>query len=507
MPLPHPRLARRAALSALALALGCTSTVNPATGRREVMLMSTDDEQRIDEEATAEIEANVGLVSDPELNRYVESVGRALVVNSPRQDVPYSFQIVEMDEPNAFALPGGHIFVSRGLLLLANSEAELAYVLGHEMGHVAARHTAQRDAHMKTLGLATLLGDLLSGSEQELHPNETLGGDPIARYARTQERQADAIGEQIASQSGFDLSGMVRFLTALDNYTKLTQGFSMPQTYSSTHPATRERMAEAAARAQTESWKASPGGHVLPFEDARNDYLDKIDGMAVSRPASEGVFFEDRFLHADLGFSLRFPYGWTTSNEPARVMAVAPKRDGVVLLELQGPGGDPIAAAREYAEQEGLALDRGTPLHIGELPAFRAVAILPTSFGAINAEITWVAYDGRVYRLLGGMRSGQLTKYQGLFRKFAQSFHPLTAEEAASIEELRLRSVRAEPGETLTALSERTGNQWDLTYTSVVNGVFAHDSLAPGQRIKIAVKERYQASEAHTPPAEAASAR
>jgi predicted Zn-dependent protease len=296
---------------------------------------------------------------------------------------------------------------------------------------------------------------------------------------------------------------MARFLTALDNYTKLTQGFSMPQTYFATHPATRERMAEAAARAQTESWKSNAGGHVLPFADARDEYLDQIEGMSVTRPASEGVFVDDRFLHADLGFSLRFPYGWTTSNEPARVMAVAPKRDGVVLLELQGTGSDPIAAAREYAEHEGLLLERGTPLHIGELPAFRAIAILPTSFGAINAEITWVAFDGRVYRLLGGMRSGQLTKYQGLFRKFAQSFRPLTAEEAASVEELRLRTARAEPGETLAALSERTGNQWDLTFTSVVNGVFAHDSLAPGQRIKIAVKEPYQPR----PPAESASSR
>jgi predicted Zn-dependent protease len=492
MPLLHARLARRAAL--LVVALGCTSSVNPATGRREVVLMSAEDEQNIDQEATAEIEANVGLVSDPALNRYLASVGRELAVHSPRQDVPYSFQIVEMDEPNAFALPGGHIFVSRGLLVLANSEAEIAHVLGHEIGHVAARHSAARDAHMKTLGIATLLGDLLSGSEQELHPSETLGGDPIARYARTQERQADAIGLQIATESGIDPSGMARFLTALDNYTKLTQGFSMPQTYFATHPATRERMAEAAARAQTEAWKSNAGGHVLPFEDARNAYLDKIDGMSVTRPASEGVFVDDRFLHADLGFSLRFPYGWTTSNEPARVMAVAPKRDGVVLLELQGPGSDPIAAAREYAEQEGLPLERGTPLHIGELPAFRALAILPTSFGAINAEITWVAYEGRVYRLLGGMRSGQLTKYQGLFRKFAQSFRPLTAEEAASVEDLRLRSARAEPGETLAELSERTGNQWDLTFTSVVNGVFAHDALAPGQRIKIAVKEAYQPS-------------
>src|SRR5262249_20856117 len=132
------------------------------------------------------------------------------------------------------------------------------------------------------------------------------------------------------------------------------------------------------------------------------------------------------------------------------------------------------------------------PLHIGDLPAFRALAIVPTSFGALNAEITWISFDNRIYRLLGGLRGGQITKYQGIFRKFAQSFRPITPEELASIEELRVRSARAEPGETLTQLSERTHNQWDLTFTSVANGVFAHEALAPGQRIKIAVKEHYQ---------------
>src|SRR4030095_8415264 len=127
-------------------------------------------------DATQEIEANVGIAADPALNRYVQSVGKALAAHSPRQDVNYTFQIVEMDEPNAFALPGGHIFVSRGLLLLANTEAELAYVLGHEIGHVAARHAAKLDAHVKTLGIATLLGDILSGSrEEEDHASETAG--------------------------------------------------------------------------------------------------------------------------------------------------------------------------------------------------------------------------------------------------------------------------------------------------------------------------------------------
>jgi predicted Zn-dependent protease len=173
-------------------------------------------------------------------------------------------------------------------------------------------------------------------------------------------------------------------------------------------------------------------------------------------------------------------------------MAIAPKHDGVVLLELQGAGSDPIAAAREYAEHEALPLEHGAPLYVGDLPGFRAVAIVPTAFGALHAEITWVAFENRIYRLLGGVRGAQLSKYQGIFRKFAQSFRRITPEELASIQEKHLRSARALPGETLAQLSARTHNEWDLTFTSVANGVFAHEALAPGQRIKIAVKEPYQ---------------
>ena len=492
MPRPRPALCALAAV----LALGCSTSVNPATGRREVVLMTPEDEQRIDEQAVREVEANPGIVSDPELTAYVEQVGSRLAVESPRRDLEYHFQIVEMDEPNAFALPGGHVFVSRGLLVLANTESELAHVLGHEIGHVAARHSAKIQAHASTLGLATLLGNLMSGGAEEVHESERMSGDPIARYARAQERQADQLGQDIANRSGVEPGGMARFLTSLDNYTKLSQGFSMPRTYFATHPATRERMAEAAGRAVAEGWKGGSadvalGGRYPSYTEARNAYLDRIDGMAVTRPASEGVIVEDRFLHADLGFSLRFPYGWTIHNEPSRVFALSPKRDGVAILELQGTGSDPVAAAREFAANEGIGLREGTPVRIGELYGFRALATVPAGNAAMNAEMTWVAYEGRIYRLVGGQSGGHPGKYEGLYRKFAQSFRALTPEEASGIEDLRLRSVRARAGETLAALSERVGNQWDLTFTSVVNNVFTHDVLAEGQRIKVAVKEPY----------------
>ena len=494
----RPALLCAASLALLA-AVACNTAVNPATGRREVVLMSPEEEQRVDEEAAREVARSLGIASDSRLAGYVQEVGERLARFSPRVDTDYHFAIVEMDEPNAFALPGGHIYVSRGLLVLANTESELAHVLSHEIAHVAARHAARRDAHMKTLGLATLLSELIGGGTP--HPDDTgehesAGANPYARYARDQERQADRIGQDIAARAGIEPGGMARFLTSLDNYTKLNQGFSMPLLYFATHPATRERMADAAARAQAEAWRLRDGDASPGFpsrEEAREAYLQRIEGMVVHRPASEGVIEENRFLHADLDFGLRFPPGWTPRNGATSVVAVSPKSDApdaLVVLELSGPGTDPQAAARQYAEREGLRLRAGTPLSVGSLPAYRAETVILTP-APVQAEITWIAYGDLVYRLTGAVDGGQLRRYQALFRRFVQSFRPLSDADRASIRELRLRTARALPGETLAQLSERTGNEWDLTFTSVANDLFTHEALDPGQLVKIAVKEPY----------------
>jgi predicted Zn-dependent protease len=470
-------MTRRAATLLLAPALlcagGCQTSINPVTGRRQVVLMSEADERQIDAAIVPQIENSDGLVRDPRLTDYVDELGRALAPHSPRQDVIYDFQIIESTDPNAFALPGGHIFVSRGLLLLANSEAELSNVLGHEIGHVAARHAAQQDAHVKTLGLSTLLSE------------------------RNQEREADRIGQEIALAAGVDPSGMPRFLQKLQNLDKLTRGFSMPQTYLATHPALPERVAEATTNAQVREWRAEfergplAVRSLATLESTRDVYLDRIEGVAVTRPASEGVFQGDRFLHPELNFSLRFPPEWNHVNQASQVVSIAPTRDGVVLLQLHGEGDDPMQTARRYAAREGLRLENPTPLKIGGLPAFRTEAQIETSVGRVDAEITWIAYDGRIYCLIAGMEPGVFRKYQGLFRRFTHSFRPLTAEERASITEDRLRIVEAREGETLGELSERSGNEWDLTYTAIANELFVDDRLIGGQRVKVAVRESY----------------
>lgn len=500
--LRHRRLAS-ALLAWITLLSGCETSVNPATGRREVLLMSEADEREVDAQAAAQIEAQMGLVRNEALAAYVESVGQRVAAHSPRRDVIYSFDIVEMDEPNAFALPGGHIYVSRGLLLVSNSEAELANVLGHEVAHVAARHAARQDAHVKTLGIATVLSDLMSGGSEPLPESERISGHFIARYARNQEREADRIGQEIAVAAGVDPIGMARFLGMLDNLTKLQYGGSAPQGYFASHPAVPERVAEATTEAQMRSWRTA-GRSGTPRDSAllgtdRDAYLDRIEGMVVGRPASEGVFIDDRFLHPDMGFSLHFPPDWRTINESAQVLAIAPLGDGVVMLQLEGPGDDPAAAARSFATDQGLELHRPQDVKINGLPAHRASTLMQSPMGTMAADITWVAFEGSVYRLISGLRSGVPPKYHALFRRFAHSFRPLRELDRERIEERRLRTVTALEGETLEALTRRTGNDWGPLYTAVVNGLFVDDRLRAGHRIKIAVLEPYHPAEAAGP--------
>ncbi|HVH18725.1 MAG TPA: M48 family metalloprotease [Myxococcota bacterium] len=474
----------------------CVHDVNPATGRREVVLMSTQDEQKIDEEQVDEVARRLGIVNDPALASYVDAIGQALAAHSPRRDVDYHFQIIEMDEPNAFAMPGGHIFVSRGLLVVSNSEAELANVIGHEIGHVAARHAAQQDAHIKTLGLSSLLSDLMSGNQSESHANEPLSGNFVLRYARNQEREADRIGLELTTATGVDPSGLGSFLQTLDQLSRLQQGFSMPQTYFSSHPAASERMIETAARAQEHKWRSdrsplrewAPG---RPVATSREAYLAHLDGLAIGRPAAEGVFDGSRFLHAEMGFSQQFPSGWQLLNLSDQVVGISPKRDAVALLQLDSRGDDPAAAAHAYARREGFGLGSEISLQLGGLPAYRARAFLPTSFGRLPAEITWIAYQGMIFRLIAGVQPGTLRSYEGVLRKFSHGFRPMTPEERARITELRLRIAEARPGESLAELSTRAHNEWDPAYTAVVNGLAPAAPVAPGSRIKIAVREPY----------------
>ncbi len=493
--LPFVRVWACLVLGVFPLLFSCAT--NPVTGKRQLILMSQDAEKRIDKEAARQVAEQIGLVEDPALNAYIDELGQALARHSPRQDVRYSFHVVAMDEPNAFALPGGHIYVSRGLLVLSNSEPELANVLGHEIGHVAARHAAQRDTVMKAVNIMTVLGMIgaVVGGATASGTGGPVGNPGLYSYSRQQESEADVIGQDLAVKAGIDPMGMANFLQSLDAHARLEQGYTRRTGYFDTHPAARERAAEAATSAQVRRWTAK-----FSIAKTREAYLERISGLPIGSPASEGVVVDGRFLHADLGFALRFPPGWQIENMRAAVIGVAPRQEAAVMLELQGAGDDPRAAAMAYGEQHDVAFSLAQPVKAAGLDVFRARGLAPTPIGRALADISWIALEGQIFRLTGFAVRGSFGSYEGLFRSFPRSFRKLTEEERGKIDELRLQVVSALEGETLLELNERTANEWGLNQTAVTNQTPPDRLLRAGELIKIANRKPYRPSPAGEPP-------
>ena len=471
---------RLAALLLLGLLLAvpaCTPASRRPSGKKkepEIILQTEAHDERAGARAATAIASQVGVIDDPILSSYVLHLGRRLARHAPQTDFTYRFHIVDQDAPNAFALPGGYIYISRGLLLLANSEDELANVIGHEIVHVARRHAAARQGLIR--GLPAIFQMFFMGQ--------------VASYSRDQEREADSIGQTLAGVAGYDPDGLARFLRNLEFTERLALGFSRMQGYLDSHPATSERVATAGARARTIEWTRQPG--LLPNANA---YLRQLDGLVVGMGASEGVVDRGRFLHADLGFSMRFPDGWDVVNTHSAVGAVSPQRNAQIVLQLQGAGDDARQASLEYLEEpdvQGLRVASEQPILLGDLEAYRIEGSAGTAMGSVGVHLTWIPRGGSIYRITG--ISLRRKSRGGIFANVARSFRPLTPRERRSIHETRLRVVKAMPGESLGELSARTGNSWNLQQTAVSNALFADARLEEGQLVKVAVPQAYSAT-------------
>jgi predicted Zn-dependent protease len=468
---------------------GCAA--NPASGERSVILSSTDEEKQTGAEAAEQVEAELGLVRDPELVAYVQRIGARLAEHSPRQDVSYRFAIADMAETNAFALPGGYIYVSRGLLALANSEAQLANVIGHEIAHVAARHHARQQSRATGVGILSALGTvaaaILGGPEAAQvvgSLGQIAGAGFIASYSREQERESDDLGQRIAAHSGYDPGAMADFLAALGRESQIGQhGAARAPSFLDSHPATPERVGATRSRAATLAVRSSPA-----FAPTREKFLALLEGLMVGPDPAQGMFEGTRFLHADMDLSLRFPSEWRTQNSPARVAGGSPRGDALIALELQGRGDDPRAAAQQFLARQPLRVVRSRPLRVNGLRAFELIGAAQDA----AAHVTWIAYRGSVYRISGLASPTQFRSYEALFANTAGTFRPLTPVERRRFKQRVLTIATAQAGETLEELGRRTGNAWGIEQTAVANGLRPGDPLEAGRRVKIAVEKPYE---------------
>jgi predicted Zn-dependent protease len=241
------------------------------------------------------------------------------------------------------------------------------------------------------------------------------------------------------------------------------------------------------ARADTMPFTRKPG-----VVKDRAEFLELLNGLSIGLSASEGVFRRNRFMHPDLGFTIRFPDGWETRNTHTAVGAVSPRHDAQVVLEFGGSGKDIRGAAEKFIEKsqrEGLRLEGLEEVKIQGLDALRTKGTATTPRGSFHAVVTFIGFDDVIFRIMGLALSRQL---EGVFINTARSFRRITPRQLAQIKETRLRIARAQKGETLVALSSRTGNEWNVNMTAVMNNVHTTQQLEEGYGVKIAVAEVYE---------------
>ena len=408
-----------------------------------------------------------------------------------RPDVSWQFNVTDDIEATAFALPGGYVYVTRGLLALLNSEDELAGVLGHEMAHVLERHAARRAGAATPFALlfgvpagllgavSPVLGGIVEGT------GELASGMVLASYSRDQERDADRRGIVLAAQAGWDPAALASFLYTLEREEALAGHDPNRPGFFATHPATPERVEKvrAAARSQVQA-------SATPIAGTRGTFLRRLEGLVIGDNPAAGVFLGPLFVHPGFDVALEMPAKWKTINTAEAAGAVAPDGDAAVVLSLSGTGDDPTAAAKA----DGLSdaqLKKLQRVRVSSLPAVQLVA--DTRNGR-RAVLTWIAYRQRVFRVTGLARIRDWSRYGSLLDRTGATFRPLVAADRERIVESRLRIRPAGDGETVAEVLARGGGTWSAAQLAVANGTTTNAKLQPGWPVKVPVSQRYDGS-------------
>jgi predicted Zn-dependent protease len=463
-------------VSGLAFLVLAACAVNPATGRRELSLVGEGQEIEMGREGKGQVASSLGLVPDSALQAYVSGLGLRLASLSERPELPWSFQVVDDPVVNAFALPGGFIFVTRGILAHFESEAELVGVLGHEIGHVTAKHSVRQMSRQQLQQIGLGVGMILSEDVRNYGGLLSAGlGLLNLSYSRGDETQADELGVRYMSRGGYDagaLVGVFQMLAAVSG----GEGDRVPQ-WQLTHPYPENR--EAHIREIMASTPVSPGG-----DQGRDRYLDMIQGLIYGENPREGYFKENRFFHPDMAFQLEFPRGWKGVNQRTAVGGMSPDQNAMVVLALADGAEDPASALRTFLAQEGV--QGGSVRQSDEygLPRARALFSAATPDGELRGEVAFVKHGSNVFRIMGFASAGGWAQVAQAVGASLGSFAPVTDATVLGVRPRRIEIVRVPEAMTMEAFARRFPSSAPIDEISRLNRRDAGARIDAGTRLK-----------------------
>lgn len=455
--------------------------VNPVTGKKQIVLMSEAQELAMGQEADPQIIAQYGLYEDKALQDFITQKGKALAAISHRPELDYKFRIVDSEILNAFAVPGGYVYFTRGIMASFNNEAQFTGVLGHEIGHITARHSVvqQRNAMLGQVGL--IAGMVISPKLGEFAQEASQGlGLLFLKFGRDDERQADELGAEYSSKINYDAQQMADFFTTLERNSAQSGNEALPD-FLSSHPNPGSR--NVTVKKLAKEWQTK-----LNLTDPivnRNTYLKRIDGIIYGEDPKQGFVENSAFYHPVLKLQFQIPAGWQHQNSP-QTFQMAPKDGKAMMMLTMAPAKTLQEAASAVLQQNNLTVVESRETTVNGLPAITMVADQQQEQGTLRTLSYLIQYGGNIYALMGISNATDFNTYSQYFSNTMQSFKQLTDASKLNKKPQRVRVKTVKTASTLEQ-AFKTFNVPAKTYEqiAILNGMHLKDKLAAGTMIKV----------------------
>ena len=485
-------------LALAALLSACGSTVqNPVTGQAERSVMSEASEIEEGKKAHGQVLQEYTALKNPKLQAYVNEIGQRLAKQSHRANLVWTFTVLDSPEINAFALPGGYVYITRGIMAYMESEADLAGVIGHEIGHVTARHGAQRATRQQNAGLgvlaASVLGAVLeakgvSGAGQMAsEASQTVAAGYVAKYGREQELQADGLGAEYLSRSNLDPRNMIDVINVLKNQERFAadlaraEGRPAPEQNSwlASHPSNDQRL-------DTITKLAAQYKDTGKYQDeGRARYLQAMEGVAFGESPEQGLSRGRNFYHTDLGFAITALAGWRIQNEADKLTLVNAARDAALVVQMAPPqaGKTHDEIVRNLVKPEQGDMRR---MQLNGLPASHFTGVATQNNQRQPVELTVVSGPGAASYILGysAKDAAAMQRAKGQLLEVEGTFRPLTAADRAAAKAWTIKSTPYPRGgfAELARSSPLANAEKQLR---LINGVYAGGEPKLGQLVKV----------------------
>lgn len=477
------------AATLLLLLISCAR--NPVTGKKQVALISEKQEIAMGQEADPQIIAEFGLYPDSLLQQFIAEKGNQMAAISHRPNIKWTFRVLDSDVINAFAVPGGYVYFTRGILAHMNNEAQFAGVLGHEIGHVTARHSVSQQTK-QVLSQIGLIAVIVAKPELARFAETASQGLQLLylKNSRDAERESDGLGVEYSSKVGYDAKEMAKFFQTLEReMNKATGGQRLPD-FLSTHPNPGDRYVTVTKQAT--DWQAANNKTNMTIN--RDSYLQRLQGIVYGEDPRQGYRDNNVFYHPELKFQFTTPAGWQYQNSPSRVALVQPEGKALMMLSL-GKGATPREAAQAFVQGAQLQVSDSRDVSVNGLPGFVVTGVQMQqdqsgkSIPAVQALLYFIQYNNLIYQLTGASSPADFNQYAQQFNGHFTTFKQLTDPARINVKPERITIVRSDKAQTLLQmLHARNIPAARHEEMAILNGMNLTDALVIGTMLKIPVK-------------------